>query len=188
MIPVAPARETASFDGRVRQPGAKHLGAQGAPVRAEQPYWRRALDDLGAAYDDTCAYLGIRLQKSTTFLTVDHFIPKSAAPHLAYEWSNLRLASQTVNTYKGEQSVPIDPFTVRLGEFALSLLTGEVVVGRTTRRAAVAETITVLRLNDARFVDDRAAYIDDFLMQQITRSHLKRWFPFGETELTRQGH
>lgn len=188
MIPVTLAPEPVSFDSRVRQRGTRDLAAQAAPVRATKPYWRIALDDLGFAYDDTCAYLGIRMQKSTAFLTVDHFVPRSTAPHLAYEWTNLRLAAQTINTYKGDQSVPIDPFTVRAGEFTLSLLSGEVLVGRTTRPAAVAETIASLRLNDARFVNDRAEYIDNCLMGCISRSHLKRWFPFGEAELARHGH
>lgn len=188
MIPVAERPEPASFDARVRQPGARYLASQQAPVTARRPYWRRALPDLCDAYDDTCAYLGIRVRRSTAFLTVDHFTPRHVAPMEAYEWSNFRLASPPVNTYKTDQSVPVDPFSVEAGEFELNLVSGEVEVGNTKRARDVRETIRSLKLNNGRFVTDRRQYLDDYLDHRITRDHLARWFPFGEAELTRQGH
>lgn len=189
MIPVQEAPEPPAFNAAVRASGIAHLESQLGPgQRAVSPYWRRALPDLQVAYDHTCAYLGIRVQLSTAFLTVDHFVPKSVAPFLAYEWSNFRLAAQTVNTFKADREVLVDPFSVAPGEFALDLLSGEVHVGVTPRSVSVAATIDVLHLNDARFVDDRRHYIDAYLAGHIDRAHLARWFPFGHAELARQGH
>lgn len=188
MIPVLGATEPATFDGQVRQPGLRYLSGQTGPTRATPPYWRRALPDLFEAYDGTCAYLGMRLNTATAFATADHFIPRASHPHLAYEWANLRLAAPTVNTFKGDKVVPVDPFLVAHGEFTLNLLTGDVEVGTTRRAALVGETIRVLRLNHDPFATERRRYIDDYLAGEITRAHLARWFPFGAAELTRQGH
>jgi hypothetical protein len=187
MIPVTQQPEPASFDATVRQRGARHLARQAPPVRASSPFWRDAIPDLQVAYDDTCAYLGFRVPRSITFVTVDHFTPRDTAPHLAYEWTNFRLAATTVNTYKSKAQIPVDPFTVQVGEFALNIVSGEVEVGVTNRPTDVGTTIKDLRLNHPRFVNDRLEYIDDFLAQKISRDYLAHWFPYGEAELARQG-
>lgn len=73
MIRVTPAPEPPQFDEQVRQPGLAliaRLAAGAGSENAIQPhqlrdYWLRALDDLLAGYNHTCAYLSVRISRAT---------------------------------------------------------------------------------------------------------------------------
>ena len=106
MIPVA---EPHDFNRRVRIPGEVFLRKTPHPNNEQwrlNSYWRHAIRHLFNAYNGTCAYCA-----SWTFHaspanrpedgTVDHFVPKSYSPHLAYEWNNYRLCRRRLNERKG---------------------------------------------------------------------------------------
>ncbi len=181
MIRVERSPEPSTFDRDVRQRGLSVERAGGSSYA-----WRRAIPDLRAAYDDTCAYLGMRIDGATGLLTVDHFLPRTERPDLAFEWSNLRLSSHRMNTNKGRKTNVIDPFTVRSGEFALSFADGSVRVGTTRRPALVSATIRSLKLNECS--DFRLQRIDLLMTGRVSWDFLKWDFPYGATELVRQGY
>ncbi len=189
MIPVVSAVEPTWFDERVRAPGNADLASRpAAPLSSRPPLWRRCLPYMSDVYDDTCAYLGMRINHAIAYSTVDHFIPRATSPALSYEWSNFRLAAVTVNTLKSHNVLLLDPFSIDHGEFELDLLSGEVLPGTTDRPDAVGATINALKLNAAEFVSQRVRYIDDYLSDDLSRDYLERWFPFGAAELARQGY
>jgi hypothetical protein len=47
-------------------------------------------------------------------------VPVAVRPDLAYEWSNYRLASQKINSYKGKSTAILDPFHIQPGWFVLN--------------------------------------------------------------------
>lgn len=197
MIRVEPAREPDDFDDRVRQPGARALRAR----RKDLPtHWRRCLPQLRAAYDDTCACLGMRIHPATGAATVDHFVPKSKTPKLAYEWSNFRLAAQAMNTNKGAHRDVLDPFVIQDGWFVLDVGTFKVLPGPglgAARRKQIRETIDRLKLNDATFCQAREEYHDRYLglaepvrgaeREPLPFSWLRAECPFVASELARLG-
>jgi hypothetical protein len=121
---------------------------------------------------------------------VDHFIPRSLRPDLAYEWSNFRFASRDVNARKGAAVNVVDPFEVETGWFALafpSLLVTEGPIASTVGRARLIHTIDALGLNDERLIDDRAHWLRQFCREGTPLTFLERHAPFIAAELVRQG-
>ncbi|MEZ4474959.1 MAG: hypothetical protein R3F60_30040 [bacterium] len=157
------------------------------------PFWRDALPDLRLAYDDVCAYLGMRIHPATGAATVDHFEPRSRNTAGAYEWTNFRLAVARVNSLKGEHQVH-DPFTIEPGWFVLDIGTFEVKPADgldAALRAGLCETIRHLGLNEVTFCQARERYHDDYLglgdREPLPLEWLQRECPFVAAELARQG-
>ena len=190
MIPVRAAPEYPEFDRQVRQRGRNFLVTCPNPKSTDfrnHNYWTRALDQLRAAYSNRCAYTTCRLVHTGS---VDHFRPKSKYPSLAYEWSNYRLARQTINNRKGESEDVIDPFLVSEGWFTLDLPSCLIKPGVTISaevRKAVNATINVLGLNrDDRLVEERCDLLISLADGEITLPHLERYYPFLSAEIRRQ--
>ena len=121
MIRVARQPEYGEFDRQVRQPGLAFLRRTAHPTSADfkkKNFWKRAIRHFHAAYSGVCAYTTMRLVDGGT---IDHFLPKVAYPHLAYEWNNYRLARQKINGRKGDTVDVIDPFDVQEGWFVLDV-------------------------------------------------------------------
>lgn len=197
MIRVVPAIEPAHFDERVRQPGlaliaqlAESAGSKDAiPPSQFKPYWRRALDDLMASYNRTCAYLSLYIPRVAGTPSVDHMAAKSKAWDRVYEWSNYRLACLSMNARKGVADV-LDPFEISEGWFALELVAFQVVPGHglpTDVHAQVVETIATLRLSDSNCCEARAEYATNYWDGKISLSYLRSHAPFVAKELERQG-
>lgn len=197
MIPVAPAKEPAQFDERVRQPGLAsiaELAAEAGSVDSIspdqfKPYWRRVLDDLLASYNRTCSYLSLYIPSAVGTPSVDHMVAKSTAWDQVYEWSNYRLACLLMNARKGVADV-LDPFEIDDGWFALELVEFQVVPGRDLPANVyirVAETIDTLRLSDSTCCEARAEYAQAYWDGEISLSHLRQRAPFVARELERQG-
>lgn len=152
--------------------------------------WRKALGDLCRAYGSVCAYLGLYLHGATGNITVDHFIAKSRDWRRAYDWNNFRLCAGYVNSAKGDQALPLDPFTLEPGLFALELDEFQVVPGpKATGRmlSKVERTIEVLGLNHARCLEERREYADNYRQGEVSGVQLQKWAPFVAQELARQG-
>lgn len=125
--------------------------------------------------------------------TVDHFVPKSHDWRLAYEWSNYRLCAGRVNCARSEQVLPLDPFTLEPGMFALEFTDHQVVRGPNVRaetERAVDDTIRILKLNAPECRKLRAEYVADYRLgppKGIAIEKLERRAPFIAQELRRQG-
>ena len=189
MIPVAPKPEPVGFDRQVRQKGKQFLDTHGVPGKSSgfRNYWKDIIDDLHRLYDGICAYTCIYLAPPGT---VDHFLPKSKYPYLAYEWTNYRLTSAIINNRKGESEDVLDPFLVQPGWFTLDfpsclIKMNDLIPPEYARRAAC--TIDILKLNDDdRLVQDRCDIIMEYVERNVTLTFLEKRYPFIATEIRRQ--
>lgn len=202
MIPVSAQPEPASFDAKVRRPGARWIERHQLSRRKRlpaglelPPFWRACLDELHRGHGGICAYLCIYIERVTGAASTDHFIAKSGALRQAYEWSNYRLACTTMNNRKRDFDTVIDPFTLRPGRFHLELMLGRIYpapgISRPERKA-VQETIVQLGLDDADCRELRARRFDDYLKLRgaqrnpAAEDHLRRYAPFIHAEAKRQ--
>jgi hypothetical protein len=141
------------------------------------------------AYYGICAYSAQWICSVTGVDTVDHFVPKSTRPDLAYEWSNYRYSSLKLNSRKGERSI-LDPFKIGAGWFVLTfpalLVKPNPDLGDELQEA-VHNTIRVLKLNDDdTCVQSRQTWLLAFCHGEITFAHLESKAPFVAYELVRQ--
>lgn len=214
MIPLVIAPEPGSFNEKVRHPGQNALAClagaplphrrDGRPITAwkkvgkhrvrksldDFPYWRECLDDLHDAYRGICAYYCFRVEKAA-LPQVDHFVAKAnAAPALAYEWSNFRLACGYANTCKNDSPAVLDPAQIHPGEFVLDLATLRVAPGdsvKGARRVQVDDTIQRLKLNEGRALEVRQHAMAHFRTGRVGLGFLEMDHPFLAAELRRQG-
>lgn len=166
MIRVEPANEPDVFDEKVRKPGKKWLEANPSKEKQLPPYWKAVHSEFFAAYDGYCAYTTFRLPTSDCGV-VDHFMPKSHARELAYEWSNYRLAGYYVNSKKCDSCEVLDPFL--LPEDAFFLLADGSIEPNVSAFASpehieqAHRTISILGLNSVANCSARQKYIQSFL-------------------------
>ncbi|MCA9684756.1 MAG: hypothetical protein KC457_21405, partial [Myxococcales bacterium] len=112
--------EPPDFDAKVRKLGAKALAKlERAEINEPPPLWRPFIPALRRAYADICAYTCVRIPLVVGSAGVDHLLPKSRRPELAYEWSNYRLACGKMNARKNDLESVLDPFEIEDGWFAL---------------------------------------------------------------------
>jgi hypothetical protein len=190
LIPVQMQPEPVSFDATVRAPGAAFLKRHPNPTNVhfkKSQYWKESLEDLKTSYREVCAYTAIRVGLSGS---VDHFLPKSARPDLAFEWTNFRLAVDKINNYKDNSTNVLDPFLIQVGWFALDFASFYVQPGTSLAsdiHKSVVRTIEILRLNrDDALVKLRYTVVREYASGDLTLDFLKRWYPFVASELIRQ--
>jgi hypothetical protein len=121
--------------------------------------------------------------------TVDHFLPKTSHPHLAYEWNNFRLASGRVNNSKGNLTTIIDPFHVQDDWFYMDvpacLLRPNPALERALR-TQINGTINTLRLNDEHYAQERCSILIDYAASDLSLNFLERRYPYLAKEVKRQ--
>lgn len=190
MIRVIVSPEYPSFDADVRRPGKAFLASCPEPNSDQfkkKNLWTRAAGQLHIAYSGICAYTAMYLPEQGT---VDHFLPKTAYPAQAYEWSNFRLASGRINTYKGNSTDIVDPFVVDNDWFHLDLpgcLLKPNPGLEQAIRDRVTRTIKLLRLNqDDNYVQGRCDILMDFARGDVSIGFLQRRYPFLAKEVSRQ--
>jgi 5-methylcytosine-specific restriction endonuclease McrA len=101
MIPVVKQPEPDDFNQRVRIPGQEYLKTNPAPKSKEfdhHRYWSRIKPELYQLYRGICAYTGEWFPN--TAASVDHFIPKSKKPQLAYELERQNLVEGIGDIFK----------------------------------------------------------------------------------------
>jgi hypothetical protein len=187
VIHVPEALEPSTFDAKVRQPGLTFLKKRKGK-QALKAYWRRALDDLMAAYHEICAYSCFRIHPVTGSLSADHFAAKSLDERKAYEWSNYRLCCSRLNSRKKAFDDVLDPFLIKTGWFQLELVGFQVLPDPTLPKATrqeVQDTIDRLGLNDFR--RRRESDAEDYWRRGMPLDILRRESPFVAEELRRQG-
>jgi len=117
VIGVASVRKPATFDAKARTPGNAWLKANPNALRPRD-FWSPYLSDLAAGFDNLCGYAAMYDPVGT----VDHYLSFRARPDLAYEWSNYRFASHTLNASKKNADASVlDPHVVRDGWFEILL-------------------------------------------------------------------
>lgn len=191
MIRVILKPEYPKFDTEVRIPGAAFLATCPTPTSEQfkkKNYWSRAARELHAAYSGVCAYTAMYLPEQGT---VDHFLPKTSHPSLAYDWSNFRLASGRVNNSKGNLTDILDPFQVQDDWFYIDipscLLRANPILSKELRNK-IANTINSLRLNqDDSYVQERCNILMDYASGDVSIGFLERRYPFLAKEVNRQG-
>lgn len=191
MIRVAAKAEYPNFDNEVRSPGAAFLATCPAPNSDQfkrKNFWSRAAQELHAAYSGICAYTAMYLPEQGS---VDHFLPKKSHPHLAYEWSNFRLASGRVNSSKGHSTNILDPFEIEDHWFHMDiptcLLKANLELDRPLR-IAISQTINTLRLNqDDNYVQERCNILVEYAREDVSLAFITRRYPFLAKEINRQG-
>lgn len=197
MIPVTPEPEPASFDKQVRQKGLNWLEKKGLDLDSPAPdgfefnsLWRNCLDEMYEIYERVCAYGGFYIEKVTGAPTVEHFIPKSKSPRLAYEWSNYRMVCSLLNGRKNDYEDVLDPFTLRPETFHLNLATGAIYPNPKLDakvRETAQSTIARLKLDGMECRKRRVEDFDGYLRDGLPADYLKRRSPFVWYEAHRQG-
>ncbi len=194
MIFVERQIEPGEFDERVRQPGKNYLETNPNPTSCEfsnHSYWRKISGKLHSGYDGICAYTCHRIWRDTGWGTVEHFVPKSVHPQLAYEWSNYRLVCGRLNGRKGKHQDVIDPFLINEVMFVIdfpSLLIKPYDQLSDDRTQQVHDSIHRLKLNENETnVSARQTYVEEYCREDISFDFLRRNAPFLYREITRQG-
>lgn len=194
MIPIKPQPEPDDFDEKVRKEGKYFLSKVPNPKTKDwknHDYWRRSLRDLYDACNHICAYSAQWIPYDTGSPAVDHFIPKSAKPELAYEWHNFRLACLTLNNKKRTELDVIDPFELPVNSFILdfpSLIIKPNPELLYPLKGRVISTINRLELNDYdKCIDGRLEWLKTYYEDNSSFDSLKRKAPFIAYELERQG-
>jgi hypothetical protein len=194
VIPIKPQPEPDDFDEKVRKPGLAFLSKVPNPKTKDwknRDYWRRSLRDLYDACNHICAYSAQWISRPEGSPTVDHFLPKSAKPELAYEWHNFRLACLTLNNKKRTELDVIDPFELPVNSFILdfpSLIIKPNPELLYPLKERVISTINRLQLNDYdKCIDGRLEWLKTYYEDNSTFDSLKRKAPFIAYELERQG-
>lgn len=191
MIHVDPKPEPDDFNEKVRIPGNSFLERNPSPRGRDwnrNSFWVRCSDQLYAAYNGICAYTGEWFSKSSTTPSVDHFLPKSTHSELAYEWSNYRLTTQRMNSFKSDKIV-LDPFTVKNGDLTIdfpSCLIKPNAAMNPAQKSKALLTIKILHLNEEEMVNNRLDIVMDYARGSIDRSFLEKRYPFIQSELNRQ--
>lgn len=193
MIHVQEQSKPSDFDTKVKIPGSTFLATNPNPTNKQfkrHRYWSNALDDVYSAYSGICAYSASWISPIQSQPTVDHYLSKDKAPHLAYEWSNYRLCNPKMNGYKDNYEDVIDPFHIKDGwfiiDFSTFLIDSSDELPDYTKKA-IQDTITRLKLNDDdSLVQSRAYTTREYAKGEISFDYLKRHYPFLAFELERQ--
>jgi uncharacterized protein (TIGR02646 family) len=190
LIPVKKQPEPTDFEDKVVRKGRIFLNQNPRPNSwKNRTYWTEILPELRNAYRGICAYCCHYIPGEQN-ATVDHFIPKSIAPHKAYEWDNYRLATSKMNSKKGSFTDVVDPFEITEGAFWLLFPTMMIKPNPDLpkdQKDQVWNTINRLRLNDDRLlVQSRLEWVLDYCDEWITFQYLKEHVPFIAYEIERQ--
>lgn len=148
------------------------------------------LAELHTAYRGICAYSCHWIPYDTGADTVEHFKPKSRYPARAYDWSNYRLVSSTLNGRKQDREDILDPFLIKDGWFVLdfpSLLVKASADLPSEEAAKVEHTRDVLGLNDeGTCLKARVRYVRQLCEGIVTFAYLQQDAPFIAKEIERQ--
>jgi uncharacterized protein (TIGR02646 family) len=192
MIPVSCKPEPPHFNKLVRVPGNNFLRTTQRPTKKQwkrNDYWSLISDNLYKAYNGICAYVSIWIPKVTGSRSVEHFVPKSVRPDLAYEWSNYRLVCSLMNGRKDNHQDVLDPFTLAPNWFILdfpSLIVKSNHDLNPTDEQRVNATINRLKLNDDECIEARSHWLKEYCRNRDLQ-FLQNYAPFIAYELVRQG-
>ncbi len=193
MIPVQIQPKPDTFFEKVEKPGKKFLTSNPNPKGAEWEhcnYWKKIEKELYDAYSGICAYSCTWISRVTGGKTVEHFKPKSKYPQEAYRWENYRLVCLLLNGRKRDFEDVLDPFTLQDGWFVIDFPSFMIFPGdrlSSDEAEQVNKTVKRLRLNeDEDCIKEREKWVQDYIIGEISFSHLEKKAPFLAQELKRQ--
>jgi hypothetical protein len=178
MIPVAPVPEPADFDRKARVLGQAWLAAH-PDAKRPRDLWSPFRPVLEEGFGRRCGYAAML---DPTGGTVDHYLSCDTHRHLAYEWSNYRFVSGTLNSSKRTaDDAVLDPYEVQDGWFEILLPSLQM---RTTNavppplRAKADYTLTRLKLRDGeRVIRWRQSWYELYKNGQLTLEGLREVAP-----------
>lgn len=189
MIPAPKVPEPAGFDKAARKAGNEWLAAHPEATRPK-PLWIPFTPHLSEAYKGLCAYAAMF---DPTGGTVDHYLSFRNHRRLAYEWTNYRFASATMNACKrtADHAV-LDPQEVQDGWFEVLLpslqmrLTDRV---PPALREKAAFTLKRLQLdNGERAVRWRQSWYSLYIQGGLTLDGLREVAPLLAAAVERQAN
>ena len=190
MMFIEPKEEPLTFHEKVRQPGKGFLKNNPNPKTwKNREYWQGCIAELYDAYEGICAYCVEWIPETTGDPTVDHFIPKSIRPELAYEWTNFRLACLRFNRWKQNFQDVLDPFSIGSEWFLVQFPSLQLRPNPTLslhQKAQINATIARLRLNGPICIKSRNRWIKYYCQSKFDFDYLKRHAPLIARELERQ--
>ena len=179
------------FDASVRVPGNTWLTANpNALAKDMPPLWREAMPSLRASYKSVCAYFCCFVMPATGGGSTDHFVPKSKARKVAYDWDNYRFACTRMNSRKRDASEVLGPFGLPDGWFVLAFNTMRVkpAVGLLAQDLKdVKATIRRLELNSHECINERQEHWDNYDKHGLSAARFIEFAPFVAMEAVRQG-
>ena len=185
----------ASHEALVLHPGLRFLRKNPNPSAgdfAKHAYWKKIHNELYQLYAGVCSYCASWTPRHQgghpDHTSVDHFIPKSEQPAMAYEWANFRLCRARLNANKSNSMEVIDPYYIANGWFQIDFATFLIVASSglsSLVRGYVDETIGILRLNDNDYVNERVEVIKLYSLDHITINNLNFRYPFIAEEIRR---
>ena len=197
MIRVAQILPTAFYEIKVRIPGEEFLASNPEPTRADfnrNDYWKEIHDEMYDAYAGICMYCaswtprtprGASLQQTS----IDHFLPKSKYPALAYDWSNFRLCRSDINARKGRDVLVPDPLGIRNAWFVIDFTTWRVGPSGSAPiyiKNRIRTAFVILGLNEDPYIEERETVAAIYVHRPLERDQLSVLYPFLISELTRQ--
>jgi hypothetical protein len=193
VIPIRLQPEPSTFDQLVREKGKLFLinfsiSNPSTKQWEKKDYWKYSRKDLYDAYDGICAYSAHWIP-FTDNPNIDHYIPKSVRPDLAYEWNNYRLSCSYANSLKKDFQDVLDPFQICNDMFFLDFPSLLVIANSALteeRKKSVEETRDRLKLNDDRYVNVRSRWLELYCTEDLRLTGLKKNAPFIAYELERQ--
>jgi hypothetical protein len=174
VIRVAPVPEPEAFDREARQRGKAWLAAHPDAKRVRD-LWTPFRNDLAIGFRSLCGYAAMH---DPTGGTVDHYLSIRNHRQLAYEWSNYRFATSTMNAKKQTaDDAVLDPYEVGDGWFEILLPSLQMRV--TDRvppelRERAERTLIVLGLrDDERILRWRQSWYDLYVAGELSLEGLE---------------
>lgn len=176
MIPVAhPIRKPRNFTRDCETPG--NAWVQANPGSDKFPsLWRKFQPQLATGFHDRCGWWAMRIADGA----VDHFLSKRVHRHLAYDWSNYRYISPTVNSSKRNlDDKVLDPFEIQPGWFEVqlpSMLLRRTAAVPAALHAKADFTIKKL-LNSRKARRNRRRWYEDHKLRGLPLPNLEQYAP-----------
>ena len=136
-------------------------------------------NDLCDGFQSLCGYAAMF---DPTGGTVDHYLSYRNHPELAYEWSNYRFASSTMNAIKRDaDEAVLDPHEIGVGWFEIILPSLQMrVTARVPPESRERAEATLSRLklqDDERIIRWRQSWYDMYRAGELTLEGLERVAP-----------
>lgn len=188
MIGVAKVKKPTGFDAKVKTPGDAWLNAN-PDAKRPKALWEPYTTTLSEAYRNRCGYAAML---DPTGGSVDHYLSFKNHPALAYEWSNYRFASNTLNSSKRNADASVlDPQEVQPGWFKILLPSLQMVATDAVPKSHKAKaefTLTRLKLRDGeRIIRWRRSWYQMYLDKKLNLDGLRDVAPLIAEAVEAQG-
>ena len=167
-----------------RERGEAHMRAH--PSRDPLDIWSRFRGHLAEGFGQRCGY--------TAMLTydgqVDHYRCQRDYRHMAYDWSNYRYCSVTMNRRKGTKDV-LDPYEIETQWFEVQYPSLQLVLTPAvpeSERGRAQRTIVDLGLGDDDFIiRQREDWLEMYELGELSLDGLRKLAPLLADMVERHG-